>query len=562
MTVNEEKDLLAVSLSQNGSDRATGYIFNLITGEQMPVELENLKGGQFHWHDEELYYISYNKPEEGRELLDIASGQKLMKLDLASNDLTPAIIYKNPDTTGTYSFRFQIAQQNLQLYHYLKSKDTWFRAISIADLTKQVFKLKRFLVYPNDESVELNVVHRENDSIFLKTSIGAPNGKILLANIKTPNKLSEFIPEYDIQLDYVNKLGKNKLACIYQHEGRNIALIFNLQGELLRKIEFPKGKTLKNFYETSDEARVTSFSISSFFHPPLWYQISLDDLSFKPTVALTVPYNIDNLETRYVTYTSKDGTEVPMYITCNKDTKLDGTNPVLMYGYGGYGTTVEPKFDYSTGLFLAHVGIYVVPNIRGGGAKGINWALEGTRLKKQNAIDDFIAAAEYLIAEKYTSPEKLIISGASHGGMLVTATITQRPELFKAAVAEAGVHDVLRFHKYTNGSVNVNIHEFGTPDTPEDFENLISYSPLHQIKKGVKYPNLLLITGDTDDRVPPHHSYKFLAKMQEYGDSKGLYELYITPGSGHAGALTPEDSVDKMLFESYFLFDQLEIKFF
>ncbi|MBT8296434.1 MAG: prolyl oligopeptidase family serine peptidase, partial [Gramella sp.] len=305
-----------------------------------------------------------------------------------------------------------------------------------------------------------------------------------------------------------------------------------------------------------------SFSISSFFHPPLWYQISLEDLSFKPSVAVTVPYNIDNLETKYVTYTSKDGTEIPMYITCDKDTKLDGSNPVLMYGYGGYGITVEPNFDYTTGLFLAHGGIYVVPNIRGGGAKGNHWALEGRRLKKQNAIDDFISAAEYLIAEKYTRPEKMIISGTSHGGMLVTATITKRPDLFKAAIAEAGVHDVLRFHKYTIGSVNVNLNEFGTPTTLEDFENLRSYSPLHQIKRGVKYPNLLLITGDTDDRVPPHHSYKFLAKLQEYGDPKGLYEVYITPGSGHAGALTPEDSVDKLLFESYFLFDQLDIKFF
>ena len=400
----------------------------------------------------------------------------------------------------------------------------------------------------------------KNDSIFLRTNIGAPNGKVLLANLNTPNKLSEFIPEYDINLHYVNKLGKDKLACVYRKDGQNIALIYNMQGELLRKIDFPKGKKLNEFYEESDEAEITNFSISSFYHPKTQYQLNLNTLEFKPIESLSVPYDIENLETRYVTYTSKDGTEIDMYITCEKNTVLDGNNPVLMYGYGGYGKTVEPFFKNTTGLLLAHGGNMAVPNIRGGGANGSDWAAAGRRLNKQKAIEDFIAAGEYLINNKYTSPDKLVISGGSHGALLVEASAIQRPDLFKAVIAEAGPYDMLRFNLFTVGGVSLNLNEFGSPDNPKDFKNLKAYSPLHNITKGKRYPNTLLITGDTDDRVPPLHTYKFLAKLQELGDPTGLYHLYITPGSGHGGALAPDDYFDKTLYQYYFMFDQMVIK--
>ncbi|MFD0975260.1 prolyl oligopeptidase family serine peptidase [Salinimicrobium gaetbulicola] len=560
--VNEEENLVAIAVSVNGSDWATGYVFDLVTGAQIPFKLENIRGAGFSWHGRDLYYDAYERPETGRELLDKAKGQKLYRLSIADSSSHPVALYRNPDTTGTNRFSFDIIDDRLVLNHYLKSNGTWYRAISVADLKKEYFQPQRFLVFPSEEGTELKITHIKNDSVFLRTNIGAPHGKVLLANVNRPNQLSEFIPEYDIDLQYMNKLGKDKLACVYLKEGQNIALIFNLKGELLKKIDFPKGKKLNHFYEESDEAEFTSFSISSFFHPLTWYQISLDDLEFKATESLTVPYNIEDLETRYVTYTSKDGEEIPMYITCGKETVLDGNNPVLMYGYGGYGVTVEPFFSQSTGLLLAHGGILAVPNIRGGGAKGDAWALEGRRLKKQNAIDDFIAAGEYLIDNKYTNPGKLVITGGSHGAMLVSAASTQRPELFKAVIAEAGPYDMLRFNKFTVGAVNTNLREFGDPTIREDYNILKSYSPLHSLQKDKKYPNMLLITGDSDDRVPPHHSYKFLAQIQEFGDPAGLYHMYLTPGSGHGGALTPEDAVEKLLFEYYFLFDQLDIRFY
>jgi prolyl oligopeptidase len=558
--VNEEYDLAVVTLSLNGSDWEKGYFFDLSTGKEISQPIENLRSiSNLAWHEDVLYYDAYKEPLPGRELLDNAKGQKLFKVSPTKHD-EPLELYQNPDTTGTNPFQFNIHENKLILYHFLKSRGELLKTISIADLEENSFFPKNFLIVPNDVSLIVRQIF--NDSVLLQTNWNAPNERVLLANINQPNQLSEFIPQYDLLLRDVNKLGKDKFVCIYTSKGQYTVLIINHQGEVLDKIDFPKVKKLNDFYELDDNASYTSFNLSSFYHPHLWYQISLSDLTFKPVQNLSVPYNPELLETRYVTYLSADSTEIPMYITCKKDIKLNGKNPVLLYGYGGYGRTIEPTFSESYGLFLLHGGVLAMPNIRGGGAKGDQWALDGRRLKKQNAIDDFVSAAEYLISEGYTQSEKLAVYGASHGGMLVGAAITQRPELFHAALIEAGPMDMLRLHKYTAGALSTNIIEFGIPTNKEDYKNLRSYSPLHNIESGIYYPNTLLITGDHDDRVPPHHSYKFLATLQEKGDPKGLYHMYLVPGAGHGGALTGQDWVDLELFKYYFLFDQLGIDFY
>lgn len=560
--LNQENNLIAIEMSHNGSDWREIYVFDLITGKQLPDTIKNVRiGSKLIWHGRNFYYDNYDEPLEGRELLDKAKGQKLYYHKLGSIQSEDIMLFQNQDTTGTNSFSYFELKEKLFFNHFYKHKNKIFKAISVANNDPESFYLKNFIIYPNSDSIHISVKAIFKDTVYLKTDWNAPNGKILTANINELNKISEFVPEYDVVLRSVNRLGKDKIACVYRNEGNYLGLIFDLSGKLLKKIDFPEGKKVNYLYESDEKAEYTEFSVSSFFHPQLWYQISLKDLSFKPSVSVSVPYKPKDLETRYVKYKSKDGTEIPMYITCLKETKLNGKNPTLLYGYGGYGITVEPSFDESKALWLLHGGVLAIPNIRGGGAEGSNWAMEGRRLKKQNTIDDFIAAAEYLISEKYTNSNKLAINGGSHGGLLVGAAITQRPELFKAAVAEAGAFDMLRFEKYTVGSANTSINEFGSPSNFEDFINLKSYSPLHNVKKGVKYPNVLLITGDKDDRVPPMHSYKFLAELQENGDSKSLYHIYITPGSGHGGALTSKDFADKLLFKYYFLFDQLGLRF-
>ena len=558
--VSQEHDLAVITLSINGSDWKSGHIFNLKNKEPIPYVLKNLKQSNVRWFDKTLYFDAYDTPAKDRELLDKAKGQKLYKLEVGKDSI-PELIYTNPDTTGTNPFRFTIKDDKLFLFHHLESRNTTYRVISCADLNNSTFFPRNFIIYPNEENLNLSIAHTSNDSIWLKTNWNAPNGKILLANLNTPNKLTEFVPEYDIFLKNIDQLGENKLALTYFDDGQNTALIYDFKGTLLKKIDFPKGKKLNYFHE-SESVSHTDFYISSFFHPDLRYQISLDNLELKPVESVSVPYNVSELETRYVSYSSADGTEISMYITCKKDVELNGENPVILYGYGGYGTVVEPFFSQSNALFIAHGGILAVPNIRGGGAKGSLWASEGRRLKKQNAIDDFIGAAQYLIDKNYTQPKKMLISGASHGGLLVTAAMTQRPKLFKAVIAEAGPYDMLRFNKFTVGGVNSNLLEFGNPETKEDYENLRSYSPLHNIKKDMKYPNVLLVTGNSDDRVPPLHSYKFLATLQEKADPSGLYALYVTKGAGHRGTLTQKDFEDLLLFKYYFIFDNLGIKFY
>ena len=556
--VNEKHDLVAIEISHSGSDWREIFFFNLKNGQQLHNSLKNVRiSSKLIWHGRNVYYDRYDEPIKGRELLDKATGQKLYYHKLGTPQSEDKLLYKNLDTTGTNSFRYFKLKDKLFFYHTYKYRNKLYRALSVSKNNPDSLFLKKFLIYPNDDAINLGIHEVFGDSVVIKTNWNAPNGRVLFSNINELNKPVEIIPEYDVILRSVNRLGKDKIACVYRNENKYLALIFDLKGNLLKKIDFPEGKKVNYLSEHDEKVEYTDFSVSSFYHPDLWYQLSLKDLTFKPSISVSVPYDHESLETRYVKYTSKDGTQIPMYITCLKDTKLDGKNPTLIYGYGGYGITIEPDFDESKALWLLHGGILAIPNIRGGGAGGSNWGMEGRRLKKQNAIDDFIAAAEYLIDEKYTNSEHLGINGGSHGGFLVGAAITQRPKLFKAAIAEAGPFDMLRKENYTTGGVNVNLNEYGSVADSVDFQNIKSFSPLHNIKKGVDYPNVLLITGDKDDRVPPFHSYKFLATLQEKGSPKSLYLLYLISGAGHGGALTGDDKIDKVLYKYAFLYSQL-----
>lgn len=557
-------DIAAISMSHSGSDWREVYFFDLENGQQLSDTLKYLRNGsQVIWNGNGVYYDSYKKPVEGRELLDKAVGQTLYYHKIGTTQSNDLMLYQNPDTTGAYRFRyFKQDSTKLFFYHQYQSKGKIYNAVSYGNINenKSVF-LKNFLLYPKSDSIGFKIEELFGDTAILSTTWDTPNGKLMTANINQLNSLEKLVPEFDVPMRSANRLGKDMIACTYRNDGQYFVLIFNLQGELLKKIDFPFGKSVKSFYENDPEAEYTDFCISSFYHPNIWYQLSLKDFSFKPISNIWIPYDAKKLETRYIKYISKDGTEIPMYITCLKDTKLNGNNPTLLYGYGGYGVTIEPFFNESVALWLLHGGILAVPNIRGGGDEGSEWGKAGRRLKKQNTFNDFIAAAEYLIQEKYTNPDKLAIRGKSHGGLLVTAVAMQRPELFKAVVAEAGVYDMLRFEKFTIGSADANVNEFGSVTNFYDYNNLKSYSPLHNIRDDEKYPNILLLSGDNDDRVPSFHSYKFLATLQARGSSKSVYQLYIIPGAGHGGALTPVDAFEKLLYEYYFLFDQLGIEF-
>lgn len=556
--INEEHDLAAIKIARNGSDWCELYFFNLKTGEQFPNILKHIRrSSNIVWDGTQVYYDKFDPPLEGRELLDVARGQKLFYHELGKTQSQDRLLFINPDITGKHIFRFGKINDKLFFYNPSVQKDLVYRTIAVATVTTNAVDFTDFIVYPNENNIELAVEVVFGDKILIKTNWDAPNGRVLLADLNNPNQPIEIIPEYDVMLKYVNQLGKDKFVCVYKNGNSELALIFDLEGKLLKRIDFPEGKKVNYLYENKESAEFTDFCVSSFYHPELWYQLSLTNLTFKPTTALSVPYDPEALETRFVKYESKDGTEIPMYITCLKDLELNGKNPTLLYGYGGYGSTIEPFYDESNALWLLKGGVLAIPNVRGGGAEGLEWSLQGKGLKKQNTIDDFVAAAEYLIDENYTNSGQLGAAGGSHGALLVTAAAVQRPELFKAIVAEAGPYDMLRFENYTVGAMNENIKEFGSVKNQVQFENLKSYSPLHNLSTQVSYPNMLLITGEGDDRVPPFHSYKFLATLQEKATPEALYLLYQVPGSGHGGALNTHDWFDKLVYKYAFLYDQL-----
>jgi len=562
---SKKHDFALILISVGGSDWREGYFYNLLNGKRFADTLKYIRNGShFSWHKKGVFYDRYRKPNEGKKLLDVPVGQALYYHEIGTSQNEDQFLYQSADTSGQRSFKFyKLRDEYLILNHYYNIRGQFYKAVSSTDINlNNSFLLKNFLLFPEDTEsyFKVNMVD-ENDTAYITTNMNAPNGKVMKSSIHNRNKLITYIPEYDMDLRSLNPIGQDYIGAVYRKDGVFSALIFDKKAQLVRRINFPQGKKVNHFSQSNIAAKYLQFSVSSFYHPDIWYQLSLEDFSMKPIVKIQVPFRVDDLETRYVKYRSKDGEEIPMYITCLKETELDGNNPTLLYGYGGYGATSEPFYNKSMALWLLHGGIYAVPNIRGGGAEGAEWALAGRNLNKQNAINDFIAAGEYLISEKYTNRGKLAARGGSHGGLLVSAAAIQRPNLFKAIVAEAGSYDMLRFENFTVGGKILNINEFGSVENNDEYENLKSYSPLHNIKEGVHYPNILLITGENDDRVPPFHSYKFLASLQEKGSPYSLYQMYIVKGAGHGIAVSIEERIDKMMFIEHFLFDQLDLKF-
>ncbi|MFT7237692.1 MAG: prolyl oligopeptidase [Cyclobacteriaceae bacterium] len=561
--LNENQNLMAVMIIRNGTDWREVMFFDLIQGTQLQDELLHLRAGSnIVWDASGIYYDAYDAPKEGRSLLDKAKGQTLFFHKIGDAQSNDPQLYQNSDTTGATSFNFGKINDKLYLSHTIRSRGKEYGAVAYAiPQNGQSLYFKNFLTIPKPSEYTFSLRQFIGDTALLYTNWNAPNGKILMCDINKSNALIEFTQDIGLPLKSINQLGKDKIASIHLHNGQNTAKIYSINGNLLKSIDFPVGKKVTGFYENDTTAKTTNFGLKSFYHPTLWYKLDLVNLTFQPINEVFTPYKATALETKYVSYYSKDSTLISMYLTSRKDIELNGKNPTLLYGYGGYGTTIEPGFNQSQALWLLHGGILAIPNIRGGGAEGEDWGKAGRGLKKQNAIDDFIGAADYLIKEKYTNPSKIALNGRSHGGMLVGATITQRPELFKAAIIEAGALDMLRFGNYTAGFAETNIKEFGSVKDSLDFLNLKAYCPLHNIKKDQLYPSTLLMTGTDDDRVPPMHSYKFLAELQKVADPKGLYHIFLTEGAGHGGALTQTDFENQLLYKYYFLFDQLEVVF-
>ena len=529
---SEDGSLVAYLISEGGSDWRKGIVLDAKTKKAIGDTLVDIKFSSVAWKGNEgFFYSSYDKPK-GSELSAKTDQHKLYYHKLGTSQKSDKLIFG-----GTPAEKYRYVSGTV-------SNDGKYLFISVANATsgnklfvKDLSNPKSSLVtITNNFDGDTGFVNNQGTTLFLETNINAPNGRLVKVDFKNPQPehWQDVIPETKNVLS-ITTAGKYLFAK-YMVDALSQVKQYDYEGKLIREVKLPSIGSAGGFYAKKDETH-TYFSFTNYAYPTQIYKMDLatgaTELYWKPAIA----FDATHYESKQVFYTSKDGTKIPMMITYKKGIELNGKNPTLLYGYGGFNISLMPTFGVANAVWLELGGVYAVPNLRGGGEYGKQWHDAGTKMQKQNVFDDFISAAEYLIKEKYTSPQYLAIRGGSNGGLLVGATMLQRPDLFKVALPAVGVLDMLRYHTFTAGAGWA--YDYGTSDdSKEMFEYLKAYSPLHNVKQGVAYPATLITTGDHDDRVVPAHSFKFAAELQAKQTGNNPILIRIETNAGH-GAGTP-----------------------
>ncbi|QKQ77591.1 prolyl oligopeptidase family protein [Nostoc sp. TCL240-02] len=548
LSISEDGKLLAYGLSISGSDWQEWKVRNVETGEDLQDHLKWIKFSGASWthNNQGFFYSRYDEPNEKTQLEDVNYYQKLYYHQLGKPQSEDVLIYHRPDQKE-WGFGGGVTEDG----HYL------IISIWLGTDSKNLVFFKD-LTNPNAEVVELinqfeadySFIDNDDSIFYFRTDLNAPRGRVIAIDTKNPapENWREIIPQSAETLESVGILN-NQFVADYLKDAHSQIKIFDLKGAFIRDVELPGLGSAGGFGGKRHDTE-TFYSYTSFTTPGTIYRY--DMITGKSTIFRQpqVDFNPNDYETKQVFYQSKDGTRVPMFITHKKGIKLDGNNPTYLYAYGGFNASMTPSFSVSLLVWMEMGGVYAMPNIRGGGEYGEEWHQAGMKDKKQNVFDDFIGAAEWLIANKYTKTQKLAIAGGSNGGLLVGACMTQRPDLFGAAIPAVGVMDMLRFHKFTIGWAWIS--EYGSADNSEEFPVLYAYSPLHNIKPDTAYPATLITTADHDDRVVPAHSFKFAAALQEAhaGDAPVLIRIETKAGHG-AGKPTAkiiEEAADKWAF--------------
>jgi prolyl oligopeptidase len=523
----KDGSLATYLITEGGSDWRKAIVIR--TADKTVVEdtLRDIKFSGIAWKGNEgFYYSSYDKPE-GSELSARTQHHKLYYHKLGTPQSQDKLVFGGEQTPRRYISAYLTEDERFLVVTAATS--TTGNELYVQDLNDRNGKLVPVVSNFDNEHY---VLANDGERLLIHTNLNAPNNRIVEVNFRNPapSNWRDVIPETEHVMNASK--GGGKLFTHYMVDVKSQVKQFDLHGKLEREIELPGIGTASGF-RGKEEQDVLYYAFTSFTYPTTIF--SYDVASGQSTLyeKPSVDFNPDDYETRQVFYESKDGTKVPMYIVHKKGIKLDGKNPTWLYAYGGFNISLNPNFNTSRLVWLENGGIYAQPNLRGGGEYGEKWHLAGTKLNKQNVFDDFIAAAEYLISEKYTSSEYLAIAGGSNGGLLVGATMTQRPDLAKVALPAVGVLDMLRYHKFTAGAGWA--YDYGTAeDSEEMFQYLLRYSPLHALKPGTNYPATLITTADHDDRVVPAHSFKFAATLQEYhaGDNPVLIRIETKSGHG------------------------------
>ncbi|MCL6750690.1 prolyl oligopeptidase family serine peptidase [Nostoc sp. CCCryo 231-06] len=548
LSISEDGKLLAYSLSASGSDWQEWKVRDVETGEDLQDHLKWIKfsGASWTYDNQGFFYSRYDEPNEKTQLEDVNYYQKLYYHQLGKPQSEDALIYHRPDQKE-WGFSGGVTEDGRYLIISIWLGTDSKNLVFFKDLTN-----------PNAEVVELinqfeadySFIENDDSVFYFRTDLNAPRGRVIAIDTKNPapENWREIIPQSAETLESVGILN-NQFVADYLKDAHSQIKIFDLKGAFIREVELPGLGSAGGFGGKRHDTE-TFYSFTSFTTPGTIYRY--DMITDKSTIFRQpqVDFNPDDYETKQVFYHTKDGTRVPMFFTHKKGIKLDGNNPTYLYAYGGFNASMTPGFSVSLLVWMEMGGVYAMPNIRGGGEYGEEWHQAGMKDKKQNVFDDFIGAAEWLIANKYTKTDKLAIAGGSNGGLLVGACITQRPDLFGAALPAVGVMDMLRFHKFTIGWAWTS--EYGSADNSEEFPALYAYSPLHNIKPDTAYPPTLITTADHDDRVVPAHSFKFAAALQEahIGDAPVLIRIETKAGHG-AGKPTAkiiEEAADKWAF--------------
>lgn len=523
---------LAYSISEGGSDWRKVLVMNTETKEIMGDTLKDIKFSGLSWKGEEgFYYSSYEKPK-GSELSAKTDQHRVFYHKMGTPQSQDQLIF---GATTAEKHRY-IGAKVTEDDRYLiisPSISTSGNKLLIKDLTKPNSK---FITILDNTDTDSFVLENVGSKLYIVTNMNAPNKKVVTVDAEnpTPDNWKDFIPETENVLSA--STGGGNIFANYMVDAVSKVMQYDYDGKLIREVQLP-GVGSAGGFGTKKEEKELYYHFTNYITPGSIYKYDIAGGTSELFIKPEIDFNPENFESHQVFYNSKDGTKIPMIITHKKGLKMDGKNPTILYGYGGFNISLTPSFSIANAVWMEQGGIYAVPNLRGGGEYGKKWHNAGTQMKKQNVFDDFIAAAEYLIEKNYTSKDYLAVRGGSNGGLLVGATMTQRPDLMKVALPAVGVLDMLRYHTFTAGAGWA--YDYGTAeDSKEMFEYLKGYSPLHNLKEGVEYPATLITTGDHDDRVVPAHSFKFAAELQSKQTGNNPVLIRIETDAGH-GAGTP-----------------------
>ncbi len=548
VSFSKDGSIVAYSISEGGSDWRKVIVMNAVTKKVLEDTLVDIKFSGVSWKGNEgFYYSSYDKPE-GSELSAKTDQHKLYYHVLGTPQKTDKVIF------GVNEKRRYVGGSVTEDDRYLvitAANSTSGNELYLLDLKSPNAGIVNIV---NDFESSSYVIENVGTKLFIMTNLNAPNQRIVTVDATKPQieNWKDFIKETANVLS--PSTGSGYFFAQYIKDAVSLVLQYDYNGKLIREITLPGIGTVSGFGGKKED-KVLYYSFSNYITPGSIYIFEPKKGKSKIYTKPKVDFNSDGYESKQVFYASKDGTMIPMIITHKKGLVLDGKNPTILYGYGGFNISLTPTFSIANAVWLEQGGVYAVANLRGGGEYGRSWHDAGIQMKKQNVFDDFIAAAEYLIEQKITSSDFLAIKGGSNGGLLVGAVMTQRPDLMKVALPAVGVLDMLRYHKFTAGAGWA--YDYGTSDDSEQmFKYLFGYSPVHQVKAGTKYPATMVTTGDHDDRVVPAHSFKFAAELQEKQTGTNPVLIRIDVNAGHGAgksiAQTIQESAD---IQSFILFN-------